>query len=87
MRQAFCAHSIPLLAGTSSKDYRSGLYHPKLDKVYRGIPNVMGIANNHVVCGSSEQEHNKAFTEMLKATRKCSVSLNSKKNKTQAIAS
>ena len=39
----------------------------------------MGIADDIIVCGSSEQEHDKAFTEMLKATRKHNVSLNSEK--------
>ena len=51
------------------------IFQRKLDKAHRGIPNVMGIADNIVVCGLSEQEHNKAFTKMLKATRKHNVSL------------
>ena len=55
------------------------IFQRKLDEVYRDIPNVMGIADDIIVCGSSEQEHDKAFTEMLKATRKHNVSLNSEK--------
>jgi len=39
----------------------------------------MEIADDIVVCGSSEQEQDKAFTEMLKATGKHNVSLNSEK--------
>ena len=55
------------------------IFQRKLDEVYRGIPNVMGIADDIIVCGSSEQEHDKAFTEMLKATRTHNVSLDSEK--------
>ena len=39
----------------------------------------MGIADDIVVCGSTESEHDQAFCEMLKATRKHNVSLNSEK--------
>ena len=55
------------------------IFQRKLDAVYRGIPNVMGIADDIVVCGSTQSEHAKAFCEMLKATRKHNVSLNSEK--------
>ena len=41
------------------------IFQRKLDEVYRDIPNVMGIADDIIVCGSSEQEHDKTFTEML----------------------
>ena len=39
----------------------------------------MGIADDIVVCGSTPSEHDQAFCEMLKATRKHNVSLNSEK--------
>ena len=39
----------------------------------------MGIADDILVCGSTEQEHDHAFIEMLKATRAHNVSLNSEK--------
>ena len=55
------------------------IFQRKLDEVYRDIPNVMGIADDIIVCGSSEQEHDKAFTEMPKATSKHNVSLNFEK--------
>ena len=42
------------------------IFQRKLDEVYRGIPNVMGIADDIIVCGLSEQEHDKAFTECLR---------------------
>ena len=39
----------------------------------------MGIADDIVVCGSTEPEHDQAFCKMLEATRKHNVSLNSEK--------
>ena len=54
------------------------IFQHKLDEVYRGIRNVMGIADDIVVCGSTPSEHDQAFCKMLKATRK-HVSLNSEK--------
>lgn len=39
----------------------------------------MGIADDIVVCGNTEQEHDRAFIEMLEATRAHNVSLNSEK--------
>ena len=41
----------------------------------------MGIADDIVVCGSTQPEHDQAFCEMFKATRKHNVSLNSEKLK------
>ena len=55
------------------------IFQRKLDEVYRGIPNVMGIADGILICGSTDQEHDQAFTGMLKATGKHNVSLNSEK--------
>ena len=55
------------------------IFQRRLDEVYKDIPNVMGIADDIVVCGSTESEHDQAFCEMLKATRKHNVSLNSEK--------
>ena len=52
------------------------IFQRKLDEVYRGIPNVMGIADDIVVCGTTESEHDRAFIEMLEATRVHNVSLN-----------
>ena len=39
----------------------------------------MGIADDIVVCGSTQSKHDQAFCEILKATRKHNVSLNSEK--------
>ena len=51
----------------------------ELHKVYKDIPNVMGIANDILVCGSIKTRHDQAFCEMLKTTHKHKVSLNSEK--------
>ena len=50
------------------------IFQRKINEVYKGIPNVMGTADNVVVCGSTKSEHDKTFCEMLKATRKHNVS-------------
>lgn len=55
------------------------IFQRKLDDVYKNIPNVTGIADDIVICGSTEQEHDQAFVKMLHATRQHNVSLNSEK--------
>ena len=55
------------------------VFQRKLDEVYKDIPNVMGIADDIMVCGSTESEHDQAFCKMLEANRKHNVSLNSEK--------
>ena len=55
------------------------IFQQKLDKIYRNIPNVTGIADDIIVSGASEQEHDEAFVRMLKATQANNVSLNSGK--------
>jgi len=55
------------------------IFQCKLDEVYKDIPNVMGIADNIVVCGSTESEYDQAFCKMLDATHKHNISLNSEK--------
>ena len=53
------------------------IFQRKLDGVYKDIPNVMGIANDIVVCGSTKSEHDQPFCKVLAATRRHNVSLNS----------
>ena len=55
------------------------IFQRKLDKVYKDIPNVIGIADDIVVCGSTKPEHGQTFCKMLEATRKHNVILNSEK--------
>ena len=51
-------------------------FQRKLDEVYRGIPNVTGIADDILICSSTEQEH-----DLLQARCACenNVSLHSEK--------
>ena len=55
------------------------IFQRKLDEVYKDVPNIMGIADDIMVCGSTESEHDQAFCKTLEATRKHNVSLNSEK--------
>ena len=55
------------------------IFQRKLDDIYKNIPNVTGIADDIIVFGSTEEEHDRAFVNMLEATRANNVSLNSEK--------
>ena len=55
------------------------IFQRKLDDVYRNIPNVTNIADDIIIAGSTQQEHDQAFLNMLEATRENNVSLNSTK--------
>ena len=55
------------------------VFQPKLDECYAGISNVTGIADDIIVSGRTIEEHDQAFKEMLNATRKNNISLNSSK--------
>ena len=55
------------------------IFQQRLDDIYRNVPNVTGIANDIIVFGSTQEEHDDAFLNMLTATRANDVSLNSEK--------
>ena len=55
------------------------IFQRKLDDIYRNICNVTGIADDIIIYGSMEEEHDQAFVNMLEATRANNVSLNSTK--------
>jgi len=55
------------------------IFQRKLDDVYQGIPNVTGIADDILITGSTPEEHDKAFVDMLEATRNNNIGLNSTK--------
>ena len=55
------------------------IFQCKLDEILRDIPNVAGIADDILVFGSSDIEHDKAFINMLETCRKNNVGLNSEK--------
>ena len=41
------------------------VFQRKLDDVYRNMPNVTVIADDIIVCGSTEEDHDQAFVRML----------------------
>ena len=41
------------------------VFQRKLDDIYRNIPNVTGIADDIIVCGSTEEVHDQAFLRTL----------------------
>ena len=55
------------------------IFQRKLDEILRDIPNVAGIADNILIFGSTDIEHNQAFINMLQTCRKNNVGLNSEK--------
>ena len=55
------------------------VFKPKLDECYAGINNVTGIADDIIASGRTVEEHDQAFKEMLEATRRNNISLNSSK--------
>ncbi|CAM1319115.1 Uncharacterised protein g7110 [Pycnogonum litorale] len=55
------------------------IFQRKLDEVYKDIQNVIGIVDDIVICGRTPEEHDKAFLQMLEATKRNNISLNSEK--------
>ena len=55
------------------------IFQRKLDEVYRNIPGVTGIADDIIISGSTEEEHDEALIKMLEASRKNNIGLNSDK--------
>lgn len=53
------------------------IFQRRLDEIYLGIPNATGIADDIIISGSTQEEHDKAFVKMLEASRVNNVSLNS----------
>ena len=61
-----------------SKDAQDVFQH-RLDEIFKDIPNVAGIADDILVCGSSDIEHDLSLINMLEAYRLNNVALNSGK--------
>ena len=55
------------------------IFQRKLDDIYKNIPNVTGIADDIIIFGSTEEEHDQAFISVLETTRANNVSLNAAK--------
>ena len=55
------------------------IFERRLDDIYRNIPNVTGIIDDIIVFGSTQEERDETFLNMLTATRVNNFSLNSGK--------
>ena len=45
--------------------FSQDIFQRKLDDIYKKIPSVIGIADDIVIFGSTEEEHDQAFVNML----------------------
>ena len=57
----------------------SDIFQKKLDSVYIGLPGVTGIADDMVIYGRIEEEHDRNLILFLETTRKNGLILNKKK--------
>ena len=57
----------------------SNIFQKKLDSVYIGLPGVTGIADDMVIHGRTEEEHDRNLILFLETTRKNELILNKKK--------
>ena len=55
------------------------VFQQKLDSIFNSIPNVSGIADDLIVAGATEEEHDAAFTKLMETARKNNVRFNSSK--------
>ena len=54
----------------------SDIFQKKLDSVYIGLPGVTGIADDMIIFGKSELEHDRNLLQFLETTRKNGLVLN-----------
>ena len=57
----------------------SDIFQKMLDSVYIGLPRVTGIADDMVIYGRNEEEHDRNLILFLETTRKNELVLNKKK--------
>ena len=57
----------------------SDIFQKMLDSVYRGLPGVTGIADDMVIFGRNEEEHDRNLILFLETTRKNGLILNKRK--------
>ena len=55
------------------------MFQHELDEILKDVPNVVGIADDILVYGCTDTEHDLAFINMLETCRENNVSLNSEK--------
>ena len=78
MSQVYCVHLTHLMC-TFGVKFSQDIFQRKLDEILRYIPNVAWIADDILVFGSTDIEHDQAFINMLETCRKNNVGLNSEK--------
>ena len=61
----------------------SDIFQKKLDSVYTGLPGVTGIADDMIIFGKSELEHDRNLLQFLETTRKNGLVLNKSKLRPQ----
>lgn len=81
MSQACYAHSALHLAHTGSSAcvrlaVSQDIFQRKLDS---NVPNVSGIADDLIISGSTEQEHDNAFIQVMETAKKHNIGFNSEK--------
>ena len=57
----------------------SDIFQQKLDSIYIGLPGVTGIADDMIIYGKDEQEHDRNLIQFLETTRKNGLRLNKDK--------
>ena len=57
----------------------SDIFQKKLDAIYIGLPGVTGIADDMIVYGRTEEEHDKNLIRFLETTRQNGLKLNRQK--------
>ena len=57
----------------------SDIFQRKLDSIFIGMSSVTGIADDKIIFGSTDEEHDKNFIQLLEAVRKNDIKLNKDK--------
>ena len=57
----------------------SDVFQRKLDSIFLDIPEVTGIADDMIICGRDDQEHNGNLLNFLEVCRKNTLTLNTEK--------
>ena len=55
------------------------VFQQKLDSIFNSTPNLLGIAYDLIVAGTTGEEHGAAFTKLMDTARKNNVGFNSSK--------
>ena len=63
----------------------SDIFQRMLNSVYIGLPGVTGIADDMVIYGRNEEEHDRNLILFLETTRRNGPILNKKTKKTESI--